>query len=120
MNRILRIVFSQLLGVAIILLSVPADFLSASMVVVNHTNQRAVASHTNPGASEGSVVLAFLFWMDVGFVASFGLRLCIAAVALWVVLAVFGEGLAIKLVALAFLLPSVVLICLERVGPNLH
>jgi len=90
------------------------------MVVVDYTNQPAVERHTNPGASEGSVALAFLFWMDVGFVASFGLQLCIAAGVLWVVLAAFGEGLVTKLVALAFLLPSVVLIYMERVGPRLQ
>ena len=118
MNRMVRILLSHLLADAVILLCLPIDLLGLTTLFVNHSRHdgSGLSSANSQTPAQGLVALYFLFWLDAGFVARYGLTLCIAAALLWLLLLVLGQGIAPKVVALAFLIPAVIFIWVGRAG----
>jgi len=118
-SRAVRVVLGHVLAAVIIILCLPADFLAGSMLVVNHSTYTAHSAPVPAAPSESAQALAFLFWLDAGFVGSYGLQLCMAAAILWLVLVLAGRGLVAKLVPLPFLIPSIIMVCAQRLSLHL-
>src|SRR5271165_4916523 len=80
LNQLARMALSQLLGISVILLSLPADFLFG-VWIVNKLWHPAIlgGSQTQPHPAslpvpEWDSAMAFIFWLDAGFIGSYGDR----------------------------------------------
>jgi hypothetical protein len=105
-----------LLGISIILLCLPVDFV-VGVWLVNHIWHPAIiggaqtqAHLAAPPTPEWQVAIGFIFWLDFGFVGAYGFRLSAVASVIWVFLLIFGNGVGTKTASFVFLAPSVIFV----------
>jgi len=121
LNQLARMALSQLLGVSVILLSLPADFLSGVWVVNKVWHPALLGGpQTLPHPTSLPVpgwegAIAFLFWLYACFVGNYGLQACLVATLIWILLLVFGKGLGTKIASFIFLAPSVSFVLAGRI-----
>jgi len=113
LNQLARMTLGQLLGISVILLSLPADFLFGVWVVNKIWHPAVLGGPQMPPhpmslpVPDWEAAIGFIFWLDAGLIGSYGRQACMVATLMWILLLVFGKGLGTKITSLIFLAPSI-------------